>query len=306
MNSNDNETTNTFERKETPLKKTLYDGNTKINKIAIFGMYRNDEKYLTFLLSYFRFIEDTYDVEFVYYFIENNSTDNTQNTLKEFIKNRRNSKLILFNLKKDYKNIGDGRNYDRISNLAKIRNKLVDNVCPINADWSLFIDSNIYFPQDILEKIFNNVKPSEQNIGMMTMYTQQLFIPEIHKINSKEPALIGHYYDTYPFFDKYNKSHYPHCAFEKCNLCSNKRNGLDRKVISKSESIVDVNSAFGGFVLIQGTILNNPKIRWSTYSYQIDNDQCLCEHLLFCEKLRSYTDKRIVVLQDIDNIYRTF
>jgi len=288
-------------------KMKLFDGpDLCIRKIAVLGMYRNDEKYMEFLTSIMEKFEKKYDVEFSYFFIENNSTDNTRDILKEFMKDRK-GRLLLWNLKKDYQNIGDGRNYDRIKSLAKIRSKLVDMCMPFSTDWCLFIDSNIFFPDDILENIFTPSRdPTKQNIGMMTMFTQQLMIPEIHKmIISDKPIFVNHYYDTYPFVDMDDRSHYPNCAFEKCGLCVHGPKGINRTLISSDASVVDVKSAFGGFVFIKPDILNDKRIRWDTVSYEITKDESLCEHVLFCDRLRTITGKRIVVLQDIDKLYRT-
>lgn len=285
----------------------LYDGDTRIHKINILGMYRSNEKYLEYLLKMLNTFEDKYKVEFKYFFIENNSKDNTRESLRSFVKQKTNSKLMLFNLKNDYKNIGDGRNFNRISNLAKIRNKLVDNAVPFPEDeWCLIIDSNIYFKDDILENVFKQCpSPTTDNIGMMCMYTQQLMIPEIHKTNTEKPILVNHFYDTYSFFDKSNKTFYPMCAFEKCRVCSSKEMETQRERVPKEQPIVDISSAFGGFVFIKGSILNDKRIRWDTMCYDIEKDQSLCEHVIFCERLKTITEKRIVMLQNVDSLYRT-
>jgi glycosyltransferase involved in cell wall biosynthesis len=286
----------------------LYDGEFKVNKIAIVCMFKNNEKYLTdFFFDIVDEFEQTYHhTEFEYYVIENNSKDNTRSMLKEFFKKKTTrSKLLLFNMKEDFKNIGDGKNYERLYNLANIRNKLINNIVPLNADWCLFIDSNIFFKKNILEECFK-YSPSKNNIGMLIPYTQQLFIPNLHNIpNLTKPTLLNHYYDTFSFYDINNKTFWPYCAFEKCKLC-NRMNCMDRTSIPKEKSVVDVSSAFSGFCLIKTDIINNKLIRWETLSHEVTKDESVCEHFLFCYMLRKLTDKRIVVLQDVDNIYRTF
>jgi hypothetical protein len=284
----------------------LYDGNLEIKCIHVLGMYRKNEIYLnSFLADTLNEMEKLYDnIEFRYYFIENNSDDETQEALKNIIKNKKNSKLFIYNLKKDYKNIGDGRNFNRTSTLAKIRNKLVDGCIPFpENEWCLFIDSNIYFKPTILSNIFLSCKkPSDDNIGMMCMYTQQLLIPNIHS-NTKEPVLMKHFYDTYSFYDKNKHTFYPECAFDKCLICSKKPSEVKR--IPLESNITDISSGFGGFVFIKSDILNNSNIRWGTVCYNKDNNQSLCEHVLFCDRLRSITNKRIVILQNVDSLYRT-
>lgn len=287
----------------------IYDTNSdaQIKNISIISMFKNNEKYLTdFFIEMMNKFEAYYDVKFDYYIIENNSKDNTRNILKEFIKTKsKNSNLLLFNKEIDYKNIGTGKNHDRLFNLANIRNKLVNAITPLNSEWSLFIDSNIFFKVEILKDMFA-ILPKENNIGMIIPYTQQLFIPNIHKyLNLTKPSLFNHFYDTFSFYDKNSKTFWPYCAFQKCNFCK-RETCKDRNSISTSENIVDIDSGFGGFSLIQTDIINNPDIRWKTLSHEVKNDESLCEHYLFCYTLKLLTKKRIVVLQNVDNIYRTY
>lgn len=288
-------------------KTILYDGDKKINKISIICMFKNNESYLSnFFFKIVAEFEETYEADFEYYIIENNSSDNTRVLLKDFFKKKSTrSKLLLFNMKEDFKNIGNGKNYERLYNLAKIRNKLINNITPLTSDWCLFIDSNIFFKKEIISECFS-YSPSENNIGMVIPYTQQLFIPEIHKIpNMTKPTLLSHYYDTFSFYDKNNKTFWPYCAFEKCKMC-NRNECKDRTSIPIDEKIVDVSSAFSGFCFIQTDIINNKLIRWETLSHEVKADESICEHFIFCHMLRKLTNKRIVVLQDIDKIYRTY
>lgn len=285
----------------------LYDGETQIQNISIICMFKNNEQYLRdFFFEMVIKFEQTYKVQFDYFIIENNSNDDTRELLKSFFKTKSSkSKLLLFNMKKDFRNIGDGRNYERLINLGDIRNKLVNAITPLSSNYCLFIDSNIYFKEDILQKMFS-IKPSEQNIGMIVPYTQQLFIPQIHKIpNISKPTLLGHYYDTFSFYDDKSKTFWPYCAFDRCKLC-NRHECIDRKSIPISQNVVDVNCAFGGFCLVKTEIINNKLIRWDTLAYDVKKDESICEHFFFCYMLRKLTDQRIVILQNVDEIYRTF
>ena len=289
----------------------LYDGITKIKTIHILGIYRQNEKYLAFLLKRFTEWETYYnDISFQYYFLENSSTDNTRKLLNDFIKSRKKSKLIIYKMKKDYTNTDDGRNYSRIHTLAKLRNMLVDQITPLpKNEWSLFIDSNLYFQDDILGQIFNEVQPTDQNIAMISVFSQQLLLPEIHSKMIKEPVLMNHYYDTYSLIDINRKSFFPKCPFEKCTICTKYHNDNEKikdiPRISKENNVVEVSCCFGGFVLIKTDVYNNPKIRWDTVCFDLENDKSLCEHLLFCDRLKTITSQKIVLLQNVDKIYRT-
>lgn len=289
----------------------MYDGIRKIQRIHVLGMYRGNEHYLSFLMKRFHEWESYYsDISFQYYFLENDSTDNTRKILNDFIKTRKNSKLILYNLKKDYNNVDDGRGFNRISTLAKLRNALINNITPLpKNEWCLFIDSNIYFQDDVLSQIFKECQPSEQNIGMISIYTQQLMLPKIHTHKIDQPVLMNHFYDTYSIIDLQGKSFFPQCPFEKCKICTKHHKNSDKlKNIPRipiDQGIVEVSSCFGGFVLINSDVLNNRSIRWATMCIDMNNDTSLCEHILFCDRLRTITNKKIVILQNVDTIYRT-
>lgn len=294
---------------------SLYDGITKIKTIHVLGMYRTNANYVTYLIKRFIEWEKYYtDIVFQYYFLENNSTDNTREILLEFVKTRKNSKLVLYNMKKDYVNFGDGTNYNRISTLSKLRNLLVDNITPLpENEWCLFIDSNIYFQDDTLSQIFKEVQPTDQNIAMISVYTQQLLIPNVHGNSVKELSLMGHFYDTYSIIDINKKSFFPKCPFEKCKICPRTQSSHKKKDKNddhhhpriKEENITEVFSCYGGFVLISTNALNHPNVRWETVCFDLENDKSFCEHLLFCDRLRTMTNKKIVIIQNIDKIYRT-
>lgn len=284
---------------------SLYDGTAKVQEISVMCMFRNDASYIeTFFVPAMENMEKQYDVVFNYYVIENNSTDNTRELLKAFFKEKSSkSKLLLFQLKTDFQNIGNGKNYERLHNLANIRNRLVNTVTPLNSEWCLFVDSNIYFKPTILEEMFQHVS---SDIGMMTPYTQQLFIPEVHGniLKLEKPSLFGHYYDTFSFFGGDNRTFWPYCPFEKCFFC-NRKGCNNRVTIPADRKVVDVHACFGGFALIRTDILNNDLIRWETLSHEITNDESLCEHYQFCFMLRKLCNKRVVILQNVDGIYRT-
>lgn len=278
----------------------------QVKVINVLGMYRNNSSYLDFLFKIFEQWESTYYVEFRYFFMENNSTDDTRDKILNFVKTRPKSKAILFNAKKDYVNMEDGRNFNRISTLAKLRNKLIDCITPLSEDeWCIFVDSNIYFRYDVLQDIFKHDFSKHPNIGMICVYTQQLLLPELHLKNATEPALMNHFYDTYSFLDNNNRSFYPLCAFEKCPICTKYQTDKTHPRIKQNQEITEVNSCFGGFVLINSDVLNDKRIRWETILYDMYTDKSLCEHYLFCDRLRSVSNKKIVILQNVDRLYRT-
>lgn len=288
------------------MPESLFYGDTKLKVINVLGMYRNNATYFDFLFKRFEEWEHAYEVEFRYFFMENNSTDDTREKILEFVKHRKGSKAILFKSKKDYVNIDDGRNFNRINTLAKLRNKLLDAITPLPEDeWCIFVDSNLYFRYDILPEVFRQPIVDRDQVGMMCVYTQQLLLPEIHLKNETEPVLMQHFYDTYSFVDNQNRSFYPLCAFEKCSICTNYQTDKTHARVPKDQPVVEVNSCFGGFVFIRSELLNNKAIRWDTILYDMVGDKSLCEHYLFCDRLRNTGGKKIVMLQDVEHLYRT-
>lgn len=286
----------------------LYEkGNKRVQRVSIVCMFRNNAQYLnTFFIKTMDEMEAMYDVEFDYFIIENNSKDNTRDILKDFIKRKtRRSKLLLFDLNNDFRNIGDGKNYERLYHLGMIRNKLTNSITPLDSDWCLYIDSNIFFKKEILLQMFEHC---EEDMGMMTPYTQQLFIPEIHgkyMKNLDKPTLFNHYYDTFSYYDIHKKTFWPYCGFEKCNYCYRKDCNY-RNVVSKEKDVVDVTACFGGFALIRTELINDDRIRWDTMSHEVTKDESVCEHFLFCYMLKALSKKRIVICQHVNDIYRTF
>ena len=280
----------------------LSDGKNPVETISVIGCFKNSQRYLeSFFFNMMNQCEEHYSCKFVYYFIENNSKDDTFSVLKEFVSTKTSdSKVFKFNVEEDYVNKGKGITYDRIGSILKVRNLLLDKISPINSTWSILIDSDIYFNKDILQRMFN-IEPMNNNIGMMSPYTQQMFLKGVHLSKNEENKLLNHYFDTYAYTDTNGHSHYPKCAFMKCKVCNNSKTSSNK--IDESNHIVDVNSCFGGFVLIDNDLFNSYDIRWDTITYNQDTE-CLCEHVLFCYQIKRIAKKRIVVLQNLDNVFR--
>jgi len=306
-----------FESEPTPSgpKINLHDGVKPVRSISVLAMFRNNSPYLDYLFKQLANLEAAYDVEFSYYFLENDSTDDTRQKLKDFFKSGKKGRLLLGSLNKDYVNRGE--NYDRTMTLARLRNSLVEGAAPVSSDWTVFIDSHIYFPVNVLQRMMA-VEPAKNGLGMMTGYTKQVHINAILKrggldVSGASPIPddakidLNHYYDTYTYYDTKGYSHFPVCAFKKCNMCARIRTPqYSLPLVEANQSIVEVRSAFGGFALIDSEAINHPRIRWSTLPFDHTGDKTLCDHVLFCDRLQAVTGKKIVVLQDIDTILRTY
>lgn len=297
-------------------KVKLYDSDIQLKVIHVIALFKNNEDFLRTLFSVFETMEAMYELSFVYRFLENGSSDNTRNLLKEFVEKRKGSKLLCYKNVEGYKKTRLGQDFDRTDFISKLRNTLIQNTLPYpEGEWCLLIDSDIYFQANILQNIFDVCpNPSKDHISSISVYTQQLFTAEMLKrsapslltnVDDQSSKLVNHYFDTFSFF-KNSKSYFPYCAFEKCKFCMCFRQNKESKpLISESESIVDIDSGFGGFCLVKGFVLNHPDIKWGTKSLSYEDNLSLCEHVLFFERMKAVTNKRHVLLQNIDLLFRT-
>lgn len=286
------------------MKVELFDGKNKIKTISILSLFRNNEKYLNYVIPRFKQLQVMYDVEFSFYFFENNSTDKSRELLNQFISTV-NGKLFTDELP-EYLN--RSTNFERTDRLALLRNRLVDSVRPLTTDWTLLLDSDIYFGLDVLQKFFK-YNLNKENIGMISGYATQAFLAK--DVKTKNPGLVAnlkdndmvatnHYYDSFAFVDAQGHNFWPGCNFAKCSVCSGKRQDNVPKIPTDTE-LVDVSACFGGFALIQSGILNNTSIKWKTIN--LFGKYSLCEHVMFCEALRNVTNKRIVVAQNVTDLH---
>lgn len=281
--------------------------------LAVVALYRDNAAYLPHALERFAAWERS-GLPVRYHFLENDSTDDTAAILETFLRGRL-GRLTSRRLAARYERSGTG--YDRIMTLARMRNFVVDEMAaepPLHpAEWTLLVDSGIHFPADILEQIFAAAAadPAPGTIGMLTCYTQQLFaadqVPKVGRPAAEMPGfrLADHYYDTYPFQDLDHRNHSPFCAFARCRYCGAQRpDPYPLPLVPADRPIVDVAAAFGGFALVPTAVLRDPRLRWTTYGTGIAQAVMLSEHVAFCDRLRTLTGKRIVVLQDVDCVTR--
>lgn len=284
----------------------LYDGDEKVNQIEVFSMFRNNASYITYFDTVTQEMERLYPkTRFVYHIAENDSKDNTRELLQKFAESRGVRARLYLDppLDEEYVNKPSGKNYTRLHVLSKLRNRLVARARPIRSKWCLFIESNIFFERDILQRLFEHY-PSKHDTGLLCPYTQQLFMPEVHPF-VKKVCLLGHFYDTFSLFNEKHQSYWPQCGFARCGFC--KPSGyVDRTPIPKNtDGLTEVACAFGGLALVRGDVLNDPTCVWATYNHDMQNDEGTCEHLAFCHSLRTNHNLKVHVAQGVDRVYRT-
>ena len=257
-------------------KLEITDGELKISNISIIILVRNNAAYLTKLFQMLKNLETTYDCVFDYFFLENGSLDNSIALIRDFLKFRSGSITSLGNTEAIDQ-------MPRTVKMAFLRN-YAKNVLISDSSWTLLIDTDIYFGNEILSKLFEH-SPGSRNIGMLCSYGLEIR----PSLKQKEWECQNHYYDTFALSIE-KKLYWPHCVFSDCIKCAN----ISNDKISPS-GLITTDSAFGGLALIPTDLLINPGIVWSAIKY---DETWLCEHIGFCQTLRNLSKKSIAIASD--------
>lgn len=290
----------------------LHDGTRDVKTLTVVSMLRDCEVYARYLTKILDAFEARYECSFEYYFLENDSKDGTNEVLSKWIENHEGS-VMVYKLKEDYTRTSHGIDHRRIRTLADLRNKAMNAIAPLESEWCLFIDSNIYVDPCVLQDLFET-KPAEKGYAMLGGYTNRMFSMDILKPEVREKfnldgsankmVSVAHYADVNALVDHEYKMHPPLCPFEKCNLCTNQRMGANRTRYPKDQDIVDVRACWGGFVIVDSAALSHETVRWDSISYETKMDLSMSEHVLFCERLRAVTGKKIGIAQHVDKIFK--
>lgn len=278
----------------TLLMYTLHDGDTPITSIGIVMFLKNNEEYVKRYLHsgvFDRLFKLYPECEFVLYFGENDSTDATVEQVQQILVGKK-GYLFSEHLDLPFKKTPEDHSFDRIARIAHIRNHFMDKVKGTPTfhehQWVLFIDTDIYFDEIVLHDMMKHA-PRANNIAMMTCKT-------INMMRDKDDQLWtdNHYYDTFAFVDSNNTMFYPNCVFPNCGRCK-LREGAS---YIENTTLLDVRSAWGGFVLIHRSVFDHPTVKWLPMQFQ--HGDSLCEHVYFCDTLRATTNNRIVVCVDVE------
>ena len=251
-------------------------GQTEAKNIDVYMLVKNNEKYLPHFFQNMISIEKKYDVSIRYYILENDSDDLSLSLLKDFLKHRDGS--IIYP--------GNSYNFNELNRLKRmefLRNKLINSNTEKLSDWSIFIDSDVYFQPETLENLFRN-DPKSKKIGMLCAYGVE-FYGEYGKIIQTQ----NHYYDTYTYIDENKALYWPHCIFNNCEKCRDK---IDRKFKRDSTGLLEVVSAFGGLAIVDTMALKNSDVKWAAIP---NGNIVMCEHIGLCLKLRRNMNLAVVI-----------
>lgn len=252
----------------------------KLTTVNVFLLTRNNEKTLDDTFTRLTKVKNKYEqlFDFYYWIMENDSSDNTDKLIKQFMSHNK-GRYSCGKIQK--KHWGSVRSLDRVLDMACYRNMNkvlcnlgpmnkslspldtsdlynwyktlrvnVDNWVPFDGKYSVILDTEISFDE---ETFINMVKILHENpkIGMVTPFGYV----------NKKPDI---YYDTYALRTENDKSIAP----PHWNSIS------DKKYYEK------VKSAFSGFVVIRTPILE--KCAWSAI------DANCSEHNSFCAQVNKF------------------
>ena len=222
---------------------------------------RDNEEYFKFIFP--KIINKLKIFEPNFYIYENNSTDNTKNLLIQFNKQYKNIYVKSENIKV-YEN--------RFKNICIARNKLLDFYRSNNKNetikWTILFDTNIIFNEKTVIELINKIKYEG------VMYCSNTLFYDFFNNN------IKYYYDILALNYGYYFQKKMAGTFE-----INKYLNYD-----KDKGITEIETGFGGLVLIKKDILLNSGGWHLIKSKKVDNLNIplgmICEHWDFCNKIK--------------------
>jgi hypothetical protein len=236
-------------------------------KISVIGLWRDAENYIEKSLKNIESLFLSQNIDFDFYFYENDSKDNTKNILDEWMLNKKGK---ILSEKLNFPKYGSVVNIQRLVLLSYYRNKLLGMVEKADSDYVLMIDTDILFKTSDLTELLNCIK----KIDTCVMTVANVRQPQIPDFMLNETS--DSFYDVFALRDKYNNNG---LYFTDCPLLLKE----DRDKWKNQEPI-RILSGFSGFSLIKTEILK--KCRWSTSSHS--------EHINFCLDVNRYGEIYIV------------
>ena len=116
-------------------------------KITIISIFRDSEPTIHNCLKQLNELEKNTKASFEYFFYENDSKDKTKEILNKWMGNKK-GKLICENI--NTPRFGSVVKKERFALLAQYRNRLLKEGKPFDSDYSLILDSDVLFPNNII------------------------------------------------------------------------------------------------------------------------------------------------------------
>jgi len=227
--------------------------------ISVFALFRDSQNTIYDSLDRLNNLNDIENVDFDFFFYENDSKDNTRQILKDWIQDK---PVKLFYEDVNTPRFGSVPDLYRLVLLSYYRNKLKEMAGPVQSDYCLLIDSDILFDNTHVEMLIDEIK---KGWVMVTPNTRQYQIKDLMFDKSEDS-----FYDTFATRDIYFNNV---MSFTDCPLILNDDRGR-----WFADQPVEVASAFGGLALVNSNAYNQSK--WSTHGWS--------EHVNFCSELRRF------------------
>ena len=233
-------------------------------KISVMSLFRDSESYIARTLKQFEDMSRIEDIDFEFFFYENDSRDNTRNILIDWC-NRNNGRLKYED--KGYPKFGSVTNLERFLLLAYYRNTLKDFLIENStSDYTIIVDSDIIFGIECVRELIDS--KDYNNCSMMTGNSRATTIKSTVHSYCRDS-----YYDVAPFRNKVG------CSGELFADCPSV---LKEDVEDWKNSVpIFVQSAFGGIAILKTSYLR--EVFWSSHGEGV-------EHMEFCYRLHKFGD----------------
>ena len=217
----------------------IFKKKTNLN-LNIVSIFRNNENYLyNHYLPNIELLEKkSNDIKLFFY--TNGNHDNTTSILADFCKKRKNAFLKTSEKKNEI--FARDTSFKRVQNIVDARNQLL-KLRPFTNQYTIIIDSDIYFDIHVLERLVKNIEPNYS--ALFANGIDQNYLIETQKI---------HYYDVLAFIDMFNN--YGYERFIENGHSENPFFELNDKISWKKGEITPVKSAFGGLGIYRSEVLN--------------------------------------------------
>jgi hypothetical protein len=231
-------------------------------KISVLGLWRDSsETSHRTLQNLQNIVDENQDIQFNFFFYENDSKDNTKEILDNWITNFEGK---VFSENYNLPKFGSVVDITRLVLLSFYRNRLKE-LCfdSLDSEYTLLIDTDIIFDSSHLRSLLQNIK--ELNAAMVVANTRQNAFPDLMLKETNDT-----FYDAFALRDRFNNSS---IYFTNCPLTINKdRNDWNQNIP------IQLISGFSGFALLKTDIFKECK--WSTTGHS--------EHVNFCYEINKY------------------
>lgn len=230
---------------------------SKKTKIAISSLFRDSEDSISYFIDYLSDLKNSFDnIEFYYFFYENDSEDNTRSILKNFRESTKNCIFTFENLGR--KKFGSVPSSERTILMSNYRNKNRRDILESGVDFDkvLILDSDLDFSLQDFE-VLNEFHSNNPN-SIITSNCRTN-VPDLTFFRKEDC-----YYDVYCFRDKFGMDgmYFSDCPFYLKDDSEKFSEGTPIKICS----------GFGGMAIIDYSLFE--KSFWSS-SYT-------SEHVEFC------------------------